>query len=154
MKSCFLILLLSTASLFAKTEIIFWHAFEGFLYDQFAEIVDDFNHQSKGYEVKLIYKGNYTETFNLGIEAIEKGEPPHILQVYEVATQTMMLKEGAYRSVDYLMRHYFKKFDSDVLYQCSSRFFIHLLITKCTHCLGMHRPAFFSIIKMPSKRRG
>ena len=40
--------------------------------------------------------------------------PPHILQVYEVATQTMMLKPKMFVSVDSLMRQYFKKFDTDV----------------------------------------
>lgn len=114
MKAWLLAFLSVSTSLFAKTEIVFWHAFEGFLYDQFAEIVEDFNHQSNAYEIKLVYKGNYTETFNRGIEAFEQGNPPHILQVYEVATQTMMLKPEVFRPVDELMRHYFKKFDSDI----------------------------------------
>lgn len=109
-----ILLFFAPVILFAKTEIIFWHAFEGFLYDQFAEIVADFNHQSKNYEVKLVYKGNYTETFNYGIAACEAGNPPHILQVYEVATQTMLLKPNVYRPVDELMRYYFKKFDTDI----------------------------------------
>jgi len=107
-------LLTASVSLFAKTEIVFWHAFEGFLYDQFAEIVSDFNHQSNAYEVTLVYKGNYTETFDLGVAAFEQGSPPHILQVYEVATQTMTLKPSMFRPVDDLMRHYFRKFDRDV----------------------------------------
>ncbi len=107
-------LLFLSTSLFAKTEVVFWHAFEGFLYDRFAEIVDDFNHQSKSYQIRLVYKGNYTETFQRGVEAFEGGKSPHILQVYEVATQTMMLKPTMFRSVDQLMRHYFKKFDTDV----------------------------------------
>ena len=114
MKIWFLFLCTFSFSLFAKTEVIFWHAFEGFLYDQFAEIVQDFNHQSKEYHIALIYKGNYTETFERGIEAFEKGNSPHILQVYEVATQTMMLKTQAYRAVDDLMRTYFKKFDNEI----------------------------------------
>lgn len=114
MKTWLLLLLTSSTVLFAKTEIIFWHAFEGFLYDQFAEIVTDFNHQSKSYNITLVYKGNYTETFNNGIAAFEQGNPPHILQVYEVATQTMMLKPKIFRPVDELMRFYFKKFDSDI----------------------------------------
>jgi len=97
-----------------KTELVFWHAFEGFLYDKFAEIVEDFNHQSGAFHVTLVNKGNYTEVFNRGVEAFEQGSPPHILQVYEVATQTMMLKEGIFRPVDDLMRSFFKKFDPDV----------------------------------------
>jgi len=114
MKKWLFFFLIPFLPLFAKTEIVFWHAFEGFLYQQFAEIVADFNHQSKNYEVKLVYQGNYTETFDRGIAAFEEGNPPHILQAYEVATQTMMLKPNVYRPVDELMCHYFKKFDQDI----------------------------------------
>jgi sn-glycerol 3-phosphate transport system substrate-binding protein len=100
--------------LFATTDIIFWHSFEGFLGERFAEIIEDFNFQSKAYHVTLVYKGNYAEVFNLGMTAFETGNSPHILQVYEVATQTMMLNPEMFISVDDLMRKYFKKFDSDV----------------------------------------
>lgn len=114
MKAWIFLLLAPIFPLLAKTEIVFWHAFEGFLYDQFAEIVEDFNHQSNSYEIKLINKGNYTETFDRGVAAAEEGTPPHILQVYEVATQTMLLKPHLYRPVDELMKYYFKKFDQDI----------------------------------------
>ena len=100
--------------LLSGTEIVFWHAFEGFLYDRFAEIVEDFNHQSKVYQIKLVYQGNYAEAFQKGMEAFEEGSPPHLLQVYEVATQTMMLCPERFVSVDDLMRRYYKKFDRDI----------------------------------------
>lgn len=95
-------------------EIVMWHAFEGFIYEKFKEVVNDFNHQSGRYQIKLVYKGNYTEVFNQGVEAFAKKNPPHILQVFEVATQTMMLKPEMFRPVDELMRTYYKKFDPDV----------------------------------------
>jgi sn-glycerol 3-phosphate transport system substrate-binding protein len=115
MKKFFLFFTLACASLLAKPkEIVVWHAFEGFIYEKFAEIVDDFNHQSGAYHITLVNKGNYTETYNRGVEAFEAGYPPHILQVYEVATQGMMLKTNMFRPVDELMSHFFKKFDSDV----------------------------------------
>src|SRR5580704_16888203 len=114
MKTWLLLLFSIPISLCAKTEIVFWHAFEGFLYDEFAEVVNEFNDQSKSWHVQLVYKGNYTETFDSGIAAFQQGTPPHILQVYEVATQTMMLKPEIFRPVGDLMRYYFKKFDSDI----------------------------------------
>lgn len=116
-------MLFASLSLFGSTEIVFWHAFEGFLADKFTEIVDDFNHQSNSYHVKLVYKGNYTETFNCGVEAFKAGEPPHLLQVYEVATQTMMLNPKMYLSVDDLMRRYFKKFDTAVYIDAVREFY-------------------------------
>lgn len=115
MKRVFYLLLLLTAPLVSKPkEIVIWHAFEGFIYDKFAEVVEDFNHQSSAYRIVLVNKGNYTEVYERGLEAFEKGAPPHILQVSEVATQTMMLKPHVFRPVDQLMRHFFKKFDADV----------------------------------------
>lgn len=95
-------------------EIVFWHAFEGFLEKKFSEIVDDFNHQSGNYQIKLVYKGNYKETFESGFKACQEGQPPHILQVYEVATQTMTLNRQFFKPVDELMRYYYKKFDPAV----------------------------------------
>lgn len=112
MRKC-LFLLLLCAPLFG-TEIVLWHAFEGFLAEKFTEIVDDFNHSSGIYQVKLVYKGNYKETFDRGMEACKTNEQPHILQVYEVATQTMMLKPETWVPVDDLLRTYYKKFDSAV----------------------------------------
>ncbi len=109
----FFSLLFSLQSLFG-TEIILWHSFEGFIKDKFTEVIEDFNHQSGAYHITPIYKGNYTEVFNQGVEAFKTGNAPHILQVYEVATQTMMLMPDMFRPVDDLMRYYFKKFDSDV----------------------------------------
>lgn len=120
-----LICILAAAAipLFAKTEIVIWHAFEGFLENKFAEIVDDFNFQSESYVVKLENKGNYTEVFNKGLEAYEKGEQPHILQVYEVATQTMMLKPEMFVPVDELMQHFFRKFDPAVYIDAVREFY-------------------------------
>lgn len=73
-----LVLLMLMAPLNGQ-EIVMWHAFEGFVYEKFAEIVSDFNHQSGHYQIKPVYAGNYTETFNKGIEAFEKGAgSPHL----------------------------------------------------------------------------
>lgn len=108
-----LLFLFSHSFLLGK-EIVFWHAFEGFLKDIFQEVVEDFNHQSGAYQIRLVQKGNYTEVFNRGVEAFERGDPPHILQVFEVATETMMMKPEIFYSVEELMRRFFKKFDSAV----------------------------------------
>jgi sn-glycerol 3-phosphate transport system substrate-binding protein len=104
-------------------EIVFWHAFEGVLLEKFAEVVQDFNYQSGQFQVKLVYAGNYTQTFNKGVDAFEHGNPPHILQVYEVATQTMTLKPQMYKAVDTLMRSYYKKFDPAVYIDAVREFY-------------------------------
>ncbi|MCH9630855.1 MAG: sn-glycerol-3-phosphate-binding periplasmic protein UgpB [Chlamydiia bacterium] len=104
-------------------EIQLWHAFEGFLAKVFTEIVDDFNHSSSSCKIVPIYKGNYKETLNKGLEAFDNGEHPHILQVYEVATLTMMLSDGYFFPVDSLMKRYQKKFDSGVYIDSIRKFY-------------------------------
>ena len=78
----------------AATEVHFWHAMGG----QLGQIVDkfatDFNASQSDYEIKAIYKGNYTETMTSAIAAFRAKEQPHIVQVFEVGTATMMAAEG------------------------------------------------------------
>jgi sn-glycerol 3-phosphate transport system substrate-binding protein len=95
-------------------EITLWHAFDGPLKEAFEEIVQDFNHQSGSYKVIPIKKGNYADVVKQGLQAFEKGEHPHILQIYEVATLTAMQTKGVFRPVDDLMRSFNKKFDPAV----------------------------------------
>ncbi len=45
-------------------------------------------------------KGSYDETMNAGIAAFRSNKQPHILQVYEVGTQTMMLSKAIYPVYD------------------------------------------------------
>jgi len=106
--------LFMTAQSFAATDIELWHAFDGPLAEVFTEIVDDFNHHSGNYKIVLVKKENYTKVYEQGIEAYQKGEHPHILQIYEVATLTAMMKEGVFKPVNDLMSTYHKKFDPDV----------------------------------------
>lgn len=107
---------LFTASAFsaAPTEIVLWHAFDGPLAEKFIEIVEDFNHHSGNYKIVPMQKGNYKEVVEKGVEAYKKGEQPHILQVYEIATLTTMLTPELFKPVDDLMLSFNKKFDPDV----------------------------------------
>ncbi len=98
---------------FAATEVHFWHAMGG----QLGEIVDkfatDFNASQSDYELKAIYKGNYTETMTSAIAAFRAKEQPHIVQVFEVGTATMMAAEdkGAVYPIYKLMEDAGEPFD-------------------------------------------
>lgn len=92
-------------------EIYLWHAFEGFIGEKFCKIVEDFNHHSEVHQVIPIYKGNYKETYEEGIHSFDEGQPPHILQVYEVATLSMMLDSNRYVPVEKIMKDYYCNFD-------------------------------------------
>jgi sn-glycerol 3-phosphate transport system substrate-binding protein len=75
----------------AKTEIHFWHAMTGQLNDAVNDLVKQFNASQNEYEVKPLRKGTYPETLTAAIAAYRQKNPPHIVQVFEVGTQTMML---------------------------------------------------------------
>jgi len=87
----------------AQTQVQWWHALTGQLGEALQEIVDDFNAMQDDYRVEAIYKGNYTETMNAAIAAFRAGEQPHIVQVFEVGTATMMAARGAIYPVQDLM---------------------------------------------------
>lgn len=97
----------------AATEIQWWHAFTGRLGELLAEQVEKFNASQGDYVVVASHKGNYSETLNAGIAAFRAGEQPHILQVFEVGTATMMSAEGAIVPVHQLMADTGKEFDPE-----------------------------------------
>ena len=95
----------------AATEIQWWHAFTGRLGELLAEQIEQFNASQSDYVVVGSHKGNYSETLNAGIAAFRAGEQPHILQVFEVGTATMMAAEGAIKPVYQLMEETGQEFD-------------------------------------------
>jgi sn-glycerol 3-phosphate transport system substrate-binding protein len=92
-------LMLSTTSVFAKTQIEWWHAFGGRLGELLDEQVQKFNASQNNYEVIHTRKGNYSETLNAGIAAFRAKQQPHLLMVFEVGTATMMAAKGAIKPV-------------------------------------------------------
>jgi len=87
----------------AKTEIVFWHAFPGVIGERIGEIVKKFNASQGEYELKAVFKGSYPETLAAVIAAYRAKTPPHIVQVFEVGTQTM-LASGAVVPVFQLLK--------------------------------------------------
>ena len=80
----------------AKTEIQWWHAMTAVLGERVNEIATKFNASQSEYEVKAVYKGSYPDTLNAAIAAYRAKQPPHIVQVYEVGTQTMLSSGAVY----------------------------------------------------------
>jgi len=87
------------------TEINFWHAMGGQLGERTDQMAADFSAASDSCQVNSLYKGNYTENMTASIAAFRAGEQPHITQVFEVGTATMMAAEdkGAVYPVYQLM---------------------------------------------------
>ncbi|HZN51639.1 MAG TPA: sn-glycerol-3-phosphate ABC transporter substrate-binding protein UgpB [Methylomirabilota bacterium] len=86
----------------AATEIQFWHAMTAVLGERVNEIASKFNASQSEYVVKAVHKGSYPETLNAAIAAYRAKQPPHIVQVFDVGTQTM-LSSGAVYPVYQLM---------------------------------------------------
>ncbi len=79
----------------AQTEIQWWHSMTGGLNDWVTDLANGFNASQKDYKVIPTYKGTYDETMPAAVAAFRAGNAPHILQVYEVGTATMMAAKSA-----------------------------------------------------------
>jgi sn-glycerol 3-phosphate transport system substrate-binding protein len=79
----------------AVTEIQWWHSMTGALGDKLNELANGFNASQKDYKVVPVFKGTYPESLTGAIAAYRAGNAPHILQVFEVGTATMMAAKGA-----------------------------------------------------------
>jgi sn-glycerol 3-phosphate transport system substrate-binding protein len=95
----------------AQIEIQWWHAQTGGNGEVIAGLADQFNRSQKDYKVVPTYKGNYPDTMNAGIAAFRAGNAPHIIQIFEVGTATMMAAKGAVKPVHELMKEAGEKFD-------------------------------------------
>ena len=95
----------------AQTEITWWHSMSGALGEWVNGLANDFNASQKAYKVTPVFKGTYPESMSAAIAAFRAGNAPHVLQVFEVGTATMMASKGAIKPVAQLMREAGAKFD-------------------------------------------
>jgi sn-glycerol 3-phosphate transport system substrate-binding protein len=97
-----------------QTEIQWWHSMTGALGDRVNELANKFNASQKDYKIVPVYKGSYPESMTAAIAAFRAGNAPHILQVFEVGTATMMAAKGAVVPVAKLMKDADEPFDPKV----------------------------------------
>ncbi|PID75453.1 MAG: sn-glycerol-3-phosphate ABC transporter substrate-binding protein UgpB [Deltaproteobacteria bacterium] len=85
------------ATVFAKPVTIhWWHAMRSARGKVVDTMIEKFNASQSDYVVVGTNKGNYDETMNAGVAAYRAKRAPHILQVFEVGTQTMMQSGAIY----------------------------------------------------------
>lgn len=107
---------LSAGMSFAQTEINWWHAMGGTNGERIDKMASDFNASQSDYKIVPTYKGNYTETMTAAVAAFRAKEHPHLVQVFEVGTATMMAAEGAIYPIEQMMSDAGEAFDkSDFL---------------------------------------
>ena len=92
-------------------ELQWWHAMTVVNADRVNKIAADFNASQDAYKIVPVFKGSYAETMNAGVAAYRAGHAPHIIQIFEVGTATMMGAKGAVKPVYQLMAEAGEPFD-------------------------------------------
>jgi len=95
----------------AQTEIHWWHSMGGALGEWVNDLAKDFNANQKDYKIVPTFKGSYDESMTAAIAAFRAGNAPHVLQVFEVGTATMMASKGAVVPVGDVMKKASVTFD-------------------------------------------
>ena len=95
----------------AQVEVQWWHSMGGALGEWVNDLAKDFNASQTAYKVVPTFKGTYDESMTAAIAAFRAGNAPHILQVFEVGTATMMASKGAIVPVGKIMDDAGVKFD-------------------------------------------
>ncbi len=76
----------------AGTTVVFWHAMTGANAEELNRQVAAFNAQSGsgGAQVQAVFKGTYPELLSAAIAAWRANQAPHLAQVFEVGTASML----------------------------------------------------------------
>jgi len=82
-----------------RVQVDFWHGLTRPLGGILEEVVAGFNASQGAYQVNAAFKGSYPETMVAAIAAFRAGNAPHIVQMFEVGTATMMAARGAIKPV-------------------------------------------------------
>ena len=138
-----------SVSALAATEVQWWHAMGGVNGERVNKIANDFNATQSEYKVVPSYKGNYTETMTAAIAAFRAKEQPHIVQVFEVGTATMMAAKGAIYPVEQVMKDAGEPFDKSIYlpavisyYQTSKGELLSMPFNSSTPVLWYNKDAF------------
>ncbi len=85
----------ATGGAVAQTELTWWHAMTGARNLVVHELADRFNRSEAGFRVVPVFKGTYEDVLKAGLAAYKAGDPPHIIQIFDVGTGVMMTEEDA-----------------------------------------------------------
>ncbi|CAM8667872.1 UgpB ABC-type sugar transport system, periplasmic component [Comamonadaceae bacterium] len=98
----------------AQTDIQWWHSMTAVNGEWVNDLAKEFNASQKEYRILPTFKGSYDESMTAAIAAFRAGNAPHILQVFEVGTATMMASKNAIVPVGKVMTDAGYKFDPKV----------------------------------------
>jgi sn-glycerol 3-phosphate transport system substrate-binding protein len=84
-------------------EIQFWHGLTQPLGGMLEGYANEFNQSQNRYRVAASFRGSYPETMVAAIAAFRAGQAPHIVQMFEVGTGTMMAAGRAIKPLHELL---------------------------------------------------
>lgn len=115
LRLAFLLFLLAfpAFSFATQKDIFVWHTHDGFIENKLHEIAKHFNSRSKDFRVVVERKGNFSESFEKAMKAHKEGTGPHLLQVMDIATQTMILQPKSFVPVHDLFEKYAPEIKED-----------------------------------------
>ena len=73
-----------------RTKVTFWHAMNGALGEEVNRMCAAFNAAQAEAEIVPVFKGTYPETLTAAIAAWRAGQAPHLVQMFEVGTGSML----------------------------------------------------------------
>src|SRR6185503_7842630 len=86
----------------------------GALGEKHNALANKFNASQNEYKVVPVFKGTYPESMTAVIAAFRAGSAPHLVQIFEVGTATMMAAKGAIVPVYKVMADAKQPFDPKV----------------------------------------
>lgn len=81
----------------AATEIELWHALNGTQGAEVEALARRFNDAQREVRVKTVYQGGYDQTYSRALAAHFGGKGPHLVQVAEAGSATLLAWRGAIR---------------------------------------------------------
>ncbi|MFQ3623153.1 MAG: sn-glycerol-3-phosphate ABC transporter substrate-binding protein UgpB [Acetobacteraceae bacterium] len=87
----------------SRVQVEFWHGLTQPLGGMLEQIAADFNASQDRFQVNASFRGSYPETMAAAIAAFRAGTAPHIVQMFEVGTGTMMAAGRAIKPVHELL---------------------------------------------------
>ena len=82
-----------------KLPIVWWHAMTGVNADEIDRLAKAFNDSQAVAEVQPVYKGGYADTLTAAIAAWRADQAPHLVQIFEVGTGSMLAAGPAAKQV-------------------------------------------------------
>jgi sn-glycerol 3-phosphate transport system substrate-binding protein len=82
-----------------KIPVVWWHAMTGANADETNRLARAFNDSQSEAEVQPVYKGGYADTLTAAIAAWRADQAPHLVQIFEVGTGSMLAAGPATKQV-------------------------------------------------------